>query len=217
MIDIYNVSLLDILPESLKGDAQMRALAEAITPEIQAVSAEMMKCLLLPNLDNLPEEIVDVLAWQYHVDFYEPDLPVEQKRELVRESFRWHQHKGTPWAVEQVVSIIFAGAKVAEWFEYGGLPYHFRVETEQPFRADTDLDRLVRLINATKNCRSWLEDVTVKRTIAGSLFFGGIHSEYKKYEIYPALVEVMPDISEQRIYGGIVSLDSKTTIYPEVN
>ncbi|MDT3416182.1 phage tail P2-like protein [Brevibacillus aydinogluensis] len=216
MADIYSISLVDILPESLKSDPDVVALAQAITPEIHEVSKAIPLIVLLATLDQQPEEVVDLLAWQFHVDFYEPDLPLEKKRALVREAFPWHRRKGTPWTVEQVVSIVFPGAKVAEWFEYGGEPYHFRVETEGTLAADADLDRLVRLINATKRRSAWLENVTIKRTINAGLNFGGVFAEYRKTEIYPVAFQ-MPNVNATHSYGGVISYTAKTTINTEVN
>lgn len=215
MIDLNNVHLLDLSPENLKRDTESVALAEALTPEIQEISKEIRKLLLLDNLDELSEEVVDMLAWDQHVDFYDSSLPIEQKRELVRNSGEWHQMKGTPWAVEQVVSIIFQNAKVSEWFEYGGQPGYFRVETEQTLTADTDLARLVRIVNATKRKSIWLENVTIKRNIEANLYFGGIISEYKRTEIYPVAFK-MGDVNSNISMGAVTSILANTTIYPEV-
>lgn len=211
MIDIYTVKLLDILPESIRSDPQVRAMSEAISSELRAVSAAIAETILLPRIDELAEEIVDLLAYQQHVDFYEADLVLQQKRDLAKQSVAWHRRKGTKWAVEQVVSIIFQNAIVSEWFEYGGEPYFFRVETEETLKAETDLDRLVRLIDATKNTRSWLENITIKRTINMGSSLGGLFSEYRKTEIYP-LTFIMPDIDSNQYYSGVASCWNNTTI-----
>ncbi|MEW9670369.1 hypothetical protein [Ammoniphilus sp. 3BR4] len=39
MKDIYSINLLDIMPDSLKSDPDVRALADAITPELQEISS----------------------------------------------------------------------------------------------------------------------------------------------------------------------------------
>lgn len=213
MANIYSVNLLDILPESIKNDPQVQAMAEAVSQEIQSVSSDIALCILLARLDELPEEIVDLLAWQTHVDFYESDLPIEQKKDLVRQAIPWHRYKGTKWAVEQVVSIIFKEVKIKEWFEYGGDPYHFRLETEQTLTNDTDLDRLVRMINATKNTRSWLEDVTIKRNINSDRSYGGFLSEYRKAEICP-IKFVMPNLESSRYRAGFFSFWNILSVYP---
>ncbi len=216
MADLYTVSLLDILPDNLKADPQVQALAEAITPELQAIARAIDECLFLPRLDELPEDVVDLLAWQYHVDFYDTSLSLEQKRRLVKESFQWHKRKGTPWAVEQVVSIVFPGAKVAEWFDYGGDPYHFRVETEQPLTESTDIDRLIRLINATKNLRSWLDNITIKRTITNGLYFGAVISETNTTTINPMVQFDQPNVAMSNFFGGVVRQLNTTQIRQEV-
>lgn len=185
MTDLYNVHLMDLLPESLKSDPEVVALAEALTPEYQEISRAISKLLLLDNLDQQSEDVVDMLAWDQHVDFYDSSLPIEQKRELVRNSREWHQAKGTPWAVEQVVSIIFQNAKVSEWFEYGGQPGYFRVETEQALTEETDLDRLIRIINATKRKSIWLESITINRNSKMNLYVGGAISRLKIHTIKP--------------------------------
>jgi phage tail P2-like protein len=216
MISIYDVTLKDLLPDSLKNDPQVQALADALTTELQSISADLVRCILLPRIDELDEGAIDLLAWQLHVDFYEWDLPMQQKRDLVKQSVAWHQCKGTPGAVEQVVSIIFPVAVVKEWFEYDGEPYHFRVETDSALTNEEDLNRLVRMINTTKNTRSWLESVTIKRTINRGSNFSGLLSEYRTAEIYP-IAFVMSELSRGHFCGSVVSCWNTTTINPEVD
>lgn len=129
MIDIYNISLLDLIPDSLKHDSNVRAICEALTPEVQAVANDIQQCVLLPRIGELPEKVQELLARQLHVDFYDGELSLETKRELVKNSVRWHKRKGTPGAVEELVSTVFGEGTVEEWFEYGGEPYYFKVKT----------------------------------------------------------------------------------------
>lgn len=216
MNNVYNINLLDILPPSIKRDPQVQALSAAFSPEYQEVSNAILQCILLARLDEQPEEVVDLLAWQLHVDYYEAEMPIEKKREMVRLSTPWHRHKGTPWAVEQAVSMIFQNAVVSEWFEYGGQPYYFRVETEQPFTADTDLNRLIKLINSAKNTRSWLENITIKRKITMGNNYGGVLHFNGTIGIGP-MAFVMPNIDSGQYYGGVICCWNKISINQEVN
>ena len=125
---LTDITFADLLPESIKNDPTISAAARALDGEIRAVNADLEKPLLYGRLDELPEPIVDHLAWQLHVDFWEPDLPIERKRDLVRQSIAWHKYKGTVWAVRQ--ALIWAGFGDAEikehkqliraWIEAGG-------------------------------------------------------------------------------------------------
>ena len=158
--DLQSVSLLDILPPNLLADKKINAAARALDDELQKITAATRNALLLPRLDELSEEVIDLLAWQWHVDFYEPiGMDIETKRRLIKNSIAWHRIKGTPAAVEQVVSAVFDTSHVQEWFEYGGKPYHFKVITEDVTTDPNVLARMRRAINAAKNTRSWLETI----------------------------------------------------------
>jgi Phage tail protein (Tail_P2_I) len=89
-------------------------------------------------------------------------MTVEQKRALIDRALLVHQLKGTPAAIEEVAAIFFKNAKVREWFEYGGNPYFFKIETDETFKNESEIARLFRLIEVTKNKRSRLEGVWFK-------------------------------------------------------
>lgn len=158
--DIESVSLLDILPSSILTDPQIAAAAKALDTELQAVTNATVETLHLPRLDELPESVVDLLAWQWHVDFYEPiGMDIDTKRRLVKESIAWHRMKGTPAAIEAVASAAFDKTTVKEWYEYGGKPYYFKIVTEDVTTDKDILNRLRRAVDSVKNVRSWLEEI----------------------------------------------------------
>lgn len=158
--DIQSVSLLDILPSNLLEDAQIYAAAKSLDDELQRVTMACREVLHLPRLDELPEAVLDLLAWQWHVDFYEPvGMDVETKRRLVKKSIAWHRIKGTPAAIEAVVSAAFDKTTVKEWYEYGGKPYYFKIITEDVTTDKDILNRLRRTVDSVKNTRSLLEEI----------------------------------------------------------
>ncbi|WP_312117968.1 phage tail protein I [Brevibacillus reuszeri] len=162
MINLFDISLLDIMPDSLKQDPDMVAMAKAFTPEIQTLSQETLLCLLESQIEHVSSDLIDHLAYERHVDFYDAELPLEVRRLLVKNSLAWHRHKGTPWAVEQLVSTVFQNSVVREWFEYEGLPHHFRIETEQLEFRTGELAKFRRLIESVKRKSSWLDDIVFK-------------------------------------------------------
>lgn len=157
---IQTVSLLDIIPPNLQDDKKIIAAAKSIDSEMQKVTAAINECIHLARIDELPEKVLDLLAWQWHVDFYEPiKIDISKKRELIKQSIAWHRMKGTPAAVENVVSAAFEKSKVEEWYEYGGKPFFFKVVTEDVTTDTEILDEMKRAINTVKNTRSWLEKI----------------------------------------------------------
>lgn len=156
MKSIYVPKLVDILPDSILQDKKFSALAEALNVELKNLSTDIKQVIHLPRLDELSGTILDVLAWQMHVDFYEPyELADEVKRNLIQQSIAWHKILGTPAALELVNQAFNRNVKISEWFEYdGGEPYHFKIETS-PFYSLPELDSWLRQLIYVKNVRSW--------------------------------------------------------------
>ncbi|WP_163538314.1 phage tail protein I [Gracilibacillus sp. YIM 98692] len=205
---IQEVKLLDLLPENLRHSSDIIAAAESIDVGFLALVDEVENIEILPRVNELDEDVLDHLAYFLHVDFYESDLPLQEKRNLVNQSVMWHMRKGTKWAVEDIVSVIFDNATVTEWFEYGGNPYYFKVQTEETFTTDTDLNRLVRLINTTKNERSWLEEVMIKRDLDGKIYYGGFYNQYKRINIKPLIIVYWDETTSQ---DELYELDDTTS------
>lgn len=179
-----NIVWSEIIPQAIRNDTQVQAMSAAVTPQLQDVSQKIEECIILARLDELPETVVDLLAWQYHVDFYENGLTLNEKRRLVKTSIDVHRHKGTPYAVQTVVSAILENAKVEEWFEYGGDPYHFRVKLiTGPMTGAETIAKLTKAINMTKNARSWLDGVEFSREIMQEIYIGSMSWMHKNVEI----------------------------------
>jgi phage tail P2-like protein len=130
MREIYSLKLADILPSSIALDPRVASAAEALDIELQSVSQSIRETLIFSRIGELPEPILDLLAWQWHVDSYAPQkFSIEQKRNAVKNAIILHRKKGTLWAVKQnVLNLGFPKVKIDEWFKVGGLPYTFAVE-----------------------------------------------------------------------------------------
>src|SRR5690606_24393765 len=131
MNDIYSVSLLDLLPESLKRDPDMVALTKAIDPEIQEIVEKLKNVEILSRIDELPEPVLDHLLYQFHITFDEGAgliTSIEEKRRFIKNAIQMHRLKGTKRALELVLEMLDIRGVIKEWFEYGGEPYHFRID-----------------------------------------------------------------------------------------
>lgn len=172
MINVEQIRLIDLIPPNLRSDPSVRAAAEALDSELIQVTEMTSSLTLMASIDKLEERWVDELAWQYHVDFYDPTLPLEQKRDLVRYSLRWHRRKGTPSAVNELISTIFGSGTVVEWFDYGGERGYFRVKTSDPSANAERAAQFLAAINSVKNERSWLEAIEITTEGFMDLRFG---------------------------------------------
>lgn len=82
--------------------------------------------------------------------------------------------KGTPSAVEELISTLFDEGRVEEWFEYGGEPYTFRVVTNNSSVTQDRAMEFIKALNSVKNARSWLDRVIITQMEDMQLYFAGI-------------------------------------------
>lgn len=158
MSKIREIDVKKMLPSSIANDANIQAMAELFTSELLGLIDNIDLLSILPNLSKQSDDVLDQMAWNLHVDFYNQDAPREEREKLIYQSIAWHRRKGTPSAVEDMVTAIYATAEVDEWYQYDGEPYHFRVNVYGD--AVTDAEQLVKLqnsVHSVKNVRSFFD------------------------------------------------------------
>ena len=178
--------LLDIMPENLLADKHIRNIANVIDKTLKGIYPKTATPAIISRIDELDSDTVDSLAWQYHVDFYDEDLPLDVCRSLVKKSIDYHRHMGTNYAVEGVVNTCFPEAEIHENWEYGGRPHCFMVTTIfHGIPEMEEIDRIVQAINSVKNKRSWLDGIGLTRINPVRRYRGCAVSTMKSYIIGP--------------------------------
>ena len=154
-------NLLRALPEVLRNDESMAALAASVAQVLAQRPEEIRRLAIYPRIDEIPEELLDILAYDFKVDWWDADYTLEEKRRTLKDSWRVHRMLGTKAAVETAISAIYQNTQVSEWFEYNGEPYHFKLlidatyENVDPAKHRRVLDR----VEYYKNLRSVLDEV----------------------------------------------------------
>ena len=181
-----NYGLLDIVPENLLEDKHIRKITEVIDAALKDIYPETAYPALISRIDELDSDTIDSLAWQWHVDFYDEDLSLEVRRELVKKSIDYHRHMGTNYAVDGVIKTCFQNAEIQENWEYGGNPYCFKVITiHAGIPNEDELGRIVQAINSVKNTRSSLDGLGFQRIIPLTRYRGCAVSAMRSYIIGP--------------------------------
>lgn len=154
-------NLLGSLPVSLSGDPKMAALAEAIAGVLAKRREEIRGISIYPRISELDEGLLDILARDFKVDWWDNDYSLEEKRRTLLSSWQVHKLLGTKAAVELAASAVYPITTVQEWFEYGGEPYYFRlnVQLSEGVWDNGKHKRLMQRLQYYKNLRSWLEPV----------------------------------------------------------
>jgi len=154
-------NLMRTLPVGIGWDETIQALGALAAETLSRRPEEIRRLLIYPNIDNLDEELLDILAYDFKVDWWDGDYSLEEKRRTLKDSWRVHRMLGTKAAVETAISAIYPKSAVKEWFEYGGEPYRFKLDVGLG-EFEWDRERHKRLmwgLGYYKNLRSHLEAV----------------------------------------------------------
>lgn len=154
-------NLLAALPMALRGDESVAALADAAAQELARRPEEIDRLRIYPEIDRLDEELLDILAYDFKVDWWDPNYSLEEKRRTMKDSWRVHKMLGTKAAVEMALRAIYPKTDVREWFEYeGGKPYHFKLYIDLTGEkwSEERPRRVLERVEFYKSLRSHLEE-----------------------------------------------------------
>lgn len=139
------------------------AMARVLAGALEARWDEAALAILYPRIDELSETILDILAYDFKVDWWDRTYSIEEKRRTLKDSWRVHRMMGTKAAVETALGAVFHSVYVEEWFEYaGGEPYHFRILIKVGEAEIFDREKHKQVISRVayyKNLRSWMDVV----------------------------------------------------------
>lgn len=154
-------NLLASLPQVLQDDESMAALASSIAAVLEKRKDEIRSVAIYPCIDELPGDLLDILAKDFKVDWWNVGYSLQKKRQLLKNCWKTHRILGTKEAVMTVLSDIYTDFKVQEWWEYGGSPGCFRVETSNFQEAFENLDAFFVTLNKVKRLSAHLDNVNI--------------------------------------------------------
>lgn len=212
-------SLMTILPSVLDKDEGMHNLAKTVSLNIDTVKDSLKEAGIYYRLGELPEELLDVLAEDLGVFWYDYNHLLETKRRVIESCFDVHKHLGTKGAMLKAVCSVWPNSGIEEWFQYGGDPYYFRVMVEanngdgEPIRF-TEIDKTVQIY---KNARSWLEDDSVVLRITCNVV---IQTRQGAKKFHSVACGTMPRVSTHGKVGAsqiVVGTETEPSVYHAIH
>lgn len=159
---LKDIDLSLFIPQFMREDKNAQAFIYALNQALSPVINNIKQASIYARIDELKEDVLDMLAEQFNITEYSTSYSISVKRSLIKNCMLIHHQRGTVSAVEKVVNDVFGNARVEEWFDYDGEPYHFKVFTTNASASDEMLEEFERIINASQNCRSYLEQAVVE-------------------------------------------------------
>jgi Phage tail protein (Tail_P2_I) len=171
---LRDAKLLALATPSIGYDKQVQAACPAFDYQMYQIIDETGQVIMIPNIMGLTDStLVDILAWQFHVDFYDRTRDLEFRKRLVQLSIIWHKTKGTPALVQEVLDLYWpGGATILEWYEYmSPLPpnyptapgwhdrYRFRIYVDVNIIDPADEAAVLAMIDRYKPISRWPEGI----------------------------------------------------------
>ena len=165
MIKLRDGRVADLLQNESEYNAEIQALSFAILQEKRRIMELAAGTRTISMIDELPEDILDVLAVELRTPYYSGDLSLERKRDIIKKTLRWFFKAGTPAALEEFIAAVFGEGYIVEWPEFTEPPYTpgtFDIVTDVRMTEDI-VEQFLQLIRRVKNTRSHLRRVLTER------------------------------------------------------
>ena len=184
---IYAADYAEYFPDALKRNRRSRAVITIISDMLRRAAREIKKINIFGRIDELSEDLLDILAYDLHVDWYSFEYPLTVKLAIIKDSILVHKFLGTRFAVETALGNVIPGAKVFEWFKYDGRPYTFRlvVDVESSGLSQQLQEEVFRLVDFYKNLRSHFEGIVYQLEMPGDLYIGAHTILGRTIKVYP--------------------------------
>ena len=192
MSKITKDSILSTFP--LASDKDQLALAQAVADHLVDLYRDTDLLSIYARIDELPEELLDILAYDFKIDWWDKGFTVAEKRQLMKDSWEVHRHLGTKGSVETAISAIY-NTKVCDWYEYDGRPYHYKLEVDtESFPDAVSYQRIVNKNRYYANLRSILDAIRFIVTYKlDTLYFGIVFAERKTSSVTFEIPEITDD------------------------
>ena len=188
MNSVYEVDFVRSLPDVLQKDPKILALGRVIGGELQAIIRQSRETVIFARImTDLSENVLDILARDFNVVWYDDSYPIEVKRQIILNCVKVHRSKGTKFAVETAIGAVHPHSIVQEWFEYGGEPFHFKIIIDiSQGRVPpefTDFVNINRIVALYKRLSAHLEYVELRKTIKTTDYHAGIITHNTKMHL----------------------------------
>jgi phage tail P2-like protein len=175
MTDLQSGELIDLMPPYFKYDTEVMAYSAAIKIGTDYMLEYAKRTMLSADIDELPEYLINYLAVETDASYYTEDMPIETKRELVKNALYWKAEAGSITAVSELVTAVLGDSVVREWYEFDGEPYTFKIAVPVSPTPE-NYQYLVNLIKTVKSVHSKLIGITTIRNSYEDIYMGVVTS-----------------------------------------
>ena len=154
--------LVNLLPPFFSKNPDYIALSYALKMGVKKLLYFAKLTSVYACIDDLPVEILDYLALELNVTYYETSASLSKKRKLIKNAILTKMETGTKYAVDTLCDTIFGSADIIEWFDFtepDGNEGRFDVELRAVAGSDDLFSRFSYMIEHVKNASSHVRTI----------------------------------------------------------
>lgn len=124
---LKDARIVDGLPRIVAQQAWVSALSGAVGEMHQKTLEYIDGSQIYTLVDSAEESVLDAIAVNWKIDWYDTEYNIEQKRRIVKTAMKIRRTMGTVGALKAQADAIYPGTTLEEWFNWGGEPGWFRL------------------------------------------------------------------------------------------
>lgn len=127
----------------------------------------------------------------YTFDIEPKSTSLDETKELLKEPIKTYFDEGTFIALAKTLKSLYSDTALKEWHEYGGEPYHFKLEFEasdKGINSDT-LTKSDKIVNAYKNVRSVYDGASIALASVAQIKAASASLSGESVSVYPLQIE----------------------------
>lgn len=169
-MEIKQIDLLKLQSEHMKSDPTTIDLCNTLSTAFNNINPQI--CNIHLSLDYLQESVLDELAIEKNIFWYDSNASIETKVKIIKNAEKVFKYLGTNYAVEQVIEDYFGDGEILEWYDYNGSPYHFKVKTSNLQVTEELAQQFTDAVNKVKRLSTRLEEVVVNFSATVDINYG---------------------------------------------
>ena len=209
MTEIYK-----LLPKLLREDDFSKCLSEVIDKYIKEIEDVYNGLFLMNNLDQFDDRILDEIAKDKSILWYDSALPIKHKVNIIKNYRSTYRSLGSESAILQLINDYFGSAgSIDNWYDYGGSHHRFRITiNDMPFdKSFLDVyNRFLSSLSWVKSADTWLDGICISRKIEKEYYRGAIAKKCNCINV-DIIIEVNPNMMQS--YYKIAVMHKKVKKY----
>ena len=123
----------------------------------------------------------------YTFDIEPKSTSLDETKELLKEPIKTYFDEGTFTALAKALKSLYSDTTLKEWHEYGGEPYHFKLEFEASNKGIdfTTLNKSDKTIEVYKNVRSVYDGASIKLKTTTKTKVASVALSGESVSVYP--------------------------------